>query len=246
MTDAFGGASILLVEDDDDIRELMVTLLQVAGFSPTACGTAEQGLELLREGTFDLVLTDYALPHRTGAWLLRQAVDEGLLDAIPALVVTAHPNPADVSEFEVIQKPFDLDDLVERVRQRLEGDRRPPSRRPPARAAAPGRAGDDRFNLDDCPEPVELILYVSSHSPRSGAAIENIKRVLATYKGPRVSLTICDLAKEPLKAAADSVAFTPTLVKRSPGPRTFILGHLTSPELVLQLLASCDIDADTN
>jgi CheY-like chemotaxis protein len=253
MREAFGGASILLVEDDDDIRDLMVTLLELAGFSPTACGTAEQGLELLREETFDLVLTDYALPSRTGGWLLRQAVQEGLLDATPALVVTAHPNPADVSEFEVIQKPFDLDDLVDRVRRRLEGDRavtkRPPLRRPSspshsASSASAGRSGDG--GRGDMPEPIELILYVSAHSPRSAAAIKNVKTVLAGYRGPRVSLTICDLSKEPAKASADAVAFTPTLVKRAPGPRTFILGHLANPELVLQLLEGCDLDSDSN
>jgi hypothetical protein len=38
------------------------------------------------------------------------------------------------------------------------------------------------------------------------------------------------------------VAFTPTLVKRSPGPRTFILGHISNPELVLDLLAAHDLD----
>jgi CheY-like chemotaxis protein len=246
MTDACGSASILLVEDDDDIRDLLVTLLQLAGFSVTACGTAEQGLELLREETFDLVLTDYALPSRTGGWLLRQAMGEGLLEATPAFVVTAHPNPADVGEFEIIQKPFDLDDLVERVRQRLEGDRSAPRRLPVRRGASSSRPGDNGHGREDCPDPIELILYVSSHSPRSAAAIDNVKRVLAGYKGTRVALTICDLSKEPGKASADAIAFTPTLVKRSPGPRTFILGHLTNPELVLQLLGACDLDTDPN
>ena len=41
----------------------------------------------------------------------------------PRLVVTAHPSPADLSGFEIVQKPFDLDELVQRVRRRLEGPR---------------------------------------------------------------------------------------------------------------------------
>ena len=120
MKDVFSGASILLVEDDDDIRELMSTLLRLAGFEPTVCSSAEVALEQLREQPFDLVLTDYALPNRSGGWLLQQARAEGLLDATPALVVTAHPNPPDVEGYEVICKPFDLDDLVTRVKRRLE------------------------------------------------------------------------------------------------------------------------------
>ena len=55
---------ILLVEDDDDTRELMVTLLGMSGFQTLPCRTAEEGLEQLRESPFDLVLTDYCLPRR--------------------------------------------------------------------------------------------------------------------------------------------------------------------------------------
>jgi DNA-binding response OmpR family regulator len=234
----FDGASILLVEDDADIRDLLTTLLQIAGFQTTACSTAEAALEELREQPFDLVLTDYMLPHRTGGWLLQQASEEGLLDATPVLVVTAHPNPADVRDYEIVQKPFDLDDLVGKVRRRLgaEGSKRP--RMPisaPLISKRPGDQGDG-----DCPDPIELVLYVSAHSPRSAAAIENIKRVVSRFASSRVQLTICDLSQEPTGGDADSVAFTPTLVKRSPGPRTYILGHLANPEVLVELLDGCE------
>src|SRR5215203_6219946 len=111
MRDAFSGASVLVVEDDPDIRELMSTLLTLAGFDATACASAEAALEELREQPFDLVLTDYMLPHRSGGWLLEQASAEGLLDATPVLVVTAHPEAPEVSGYEIIQKPFDLEQL---------------------------------------------------------------------------------------------------------------------------------------
>ena len=91
----------------------------------------------------------------------------------------------------------------------------------------------------DCPEPVELILYVSSQSPRSFAAVRNIKKVLQRFNSSRVKLTVCDLSQNPEGGIADAVAFTPTLVRRTPGPRTFILGHITNPELLLELLADC-------
>jgi DNA-binding response OmpR family regulator len=237
MTDVFEGASILLVEDDRDIRELLVTLLRLAGFSPTACTTAEQGLEQLREQPFDLILTDYALPNRSGGWLLQQARDEGLLDATPALVVTAHPNPPDVPGFEIIQKPFDLDQLVDRVRRRLEAEGSSRARQP---RMTRGRGGESGDGEEDCPDPVELILYVSAHSARSATAIKNIKQALQGQRAGRVTLTICDLSKDPSLGQRDAVAFTPTLVKRSPGPRTFILGHITSSELVLELLDGCE------
>jgi CheY-like chemotaxis protein len=236
---AFVGASILLVEDDPDIRDLMSTLLTMAGFEPTVCSNAEFGLEQLREQPFDLVLTDYALPNRNGAWLLQQAKAEGLLEATPAMIVTAHPNPPDVQDYEVICKPFDLDDLIARVKQRLDGTRRRATARPVA--AGSKRPGDN--NGGDCPDPVELILYVSRFSPKSAAAVANIKHVLERFKSPRIRLTIYDLADTPTAGNADSVAFTPTLVKRSPGPRTFIIGHITNPDILVELLESCGEEA---
>jgi hypothetical protein len=54
-----------------------------------------------------------------------------------------------------------------------------------------------------------------------------------------VKLTVCDLSTNPSAGVEDAVAFTPTLVRKTPGPRTFILGHITSPELLLELLADC-------
>jgi DNA-binding response OmpR family regulator len=231
--------SLLIVEDDDDIRDMLVMLLGMSGFQVVACCTAEEALEHLRESPFDLVLTDYCLPHRSGGWLLKQAEAEGLLDATPALVITAHPNPADTQGFEIIPKPFDLEELVERVRRRLTGDSEP--RRKPRTGtiqSSPRKNGDGEDD-DQCPDPIELILYVSSQSPKSVTAIENIKAVLSTFESARVKLTICDLSLNPSAGNVDSIAFTPTLVKRSPGPRTFILGHLSSPALVLELLKGC-------
>jgi CheY-like chemotaxis protein len=237
--EALARPTILLVEDDKDIRDLLTTLLQLAGYTTTACSSAEAGLECLREQQFDLVLSDYTLPNRTGGWLIQQAETEGLLDATPALLVTAHPNPAGVEGVEIIPKPFDLDDLVGRVKQKLEGNHA--SRPASPKKSAPKRPGGNGFDDDgDCPDPIELILYVSAHSPRSASAIENIQQVLTRYKSSRVKLTIHDLSKDPNQGAADGIAFTPTLVKKSPGPRTFILGHITNPDLLLELLESCE------
>jgi CheY-like chemotaxis protein len=230
-------ASILLVEDDRDIREMMRVLLDTAGFAVTACETAEAGLNALREDEFDLILTDYALPRHSGVWLLENAEAEGLIKSTPVLIVTAHPHVDGSGDYEVIHKPFDLDELIERVRYRVEGEG-------PRRRRAPSYRGDGRSNNGDgapeCPEPVELILYVSSQSARSFAAVRNIRTVLKRFNSSRVKLTVCDLARDPAAGIEDAVAFTPTLVRRTPGPRTFILGHVTNPDLLLELLADCE------
>jgi DNA-binding response OmpR family regulator len=236
-TDRLTQPAILVVEDDRDIRELMSTLLDLAGFRVQACESAECGLNALREGDFDLILTDYALPRQSGLWLLENAEAEGLIQGTPVLIVTAHPHVEGAAGYEVIHKPFDLDELVERVRYRVEGEgprRRRSALRPDGR---PENGGGP-----ECPDPVELILYVSSQSARSHAALRNIRNVLKRFKSSRVKLTVCDLAIDPAGGIEDSVAFTPTLVRRTPGPRTFILGHVTNPDLLMELLADCETE----
>jgi CheY-like chemotaxis protein len=228
----FVQSTILVIEDDLDIRELLTALFDMAGFGVIACDTAECGLEALRERTFDLVLTDYALPRHSGVWLLQNAEAEGLIQGTPVLIVTAHPNVEGADGYEVIQKPFDLDELVERVRDKVEeqGPRRAPT-------VVPSRSqkGDQSGLIPDCPNPVELILYVSVRSPRSLAAVENIQKLLERFHWSRVQLTVCDVPADP-----DAIAFTPALVRKTHGPRTIILGHITNPEIVMELLADCE------
>jgi CheY-like chemotaxis protein len=230
--------TVLVVEDERDIRDMMAMLLGMAGFAVVSCDTAEAGLNALREQEFDLILTDYALPRHSGLWLLNEAESEDLIQGTPVLIVTAHPDVQAAPAYEVIQKPFDLDELIERVRRRMEGNGG--SRR--RRSAPMSSPNQGMGGSPECPEPVELILYVSSRSPRSYAAVRNIEKVLERFSSSRVKLTVCDLSRDPERGIEDAVAFTPTLVRKTPGPRTFILGHITNPELLLELLADCDAD----
>jgi CheY-like chemotaxis protein len=233
--DDFARSSVLVIEDDPDIREMLSTLMDLAGFAATMCETAEGGLNALREQAFDAILTDYALPRHSGLWFLQQAEAEGLILDTPVIIVTAHPDVV-AGPYEIIQKPFDLDDLVERVRYRLEGDG-PRRRRGPS--SRDGRG--DQGGRDDSPAPVELILYVNSRSPQSLAAVKSVEKVLARLPASRVKLSVHDLSVEPAPGIPGAAAITPgTLVRRTAGPRTFIMGHITNPELLLEMLADCE------
>jgi two-component system cell cycle sensor histidine kinase/response regulator CckA len=70
-----GSETILVVEDNDPLRELTVTLLQSAGYNVIEAGNAETALERLKESAtgIDLVLTDVIMPGKSGAELLEQA-----------------------------------------------------------------------------------------------------------------------------------------------------------------------------
>ena len=85
---------------------------------------------------------------------------------------------------------------------------------------------------------IELVLYVSSVSPHSQAALRNLRRALSQHAGPAVQLTIHDLSKDPQRAERDGVHFTPALVAKGNGPRTWIVGHLGNPQVLQALLDS--------
>jgi DNA-binding response OmpR family regulator len=130
------GRRILIVEDSDDLRELMVLLLEAEGYLVDTAATASDALDQLDRTSYDLVLTDYALPGRSGAWLLTEAVARRRMPFGCALIVTAHPNPSDTNGFEVIRKPLEFDSFLARVRDLLEACRQPsPVRRRPPRGS---------------------------------------------------------------------------------------------------------------
>jgi two-component system, cell cycle response regulator CpdR len=234
--DHLAAPAILLVEDDGDIRDMLVTLLEMAGFAVVPCDSAEVALDALREGEFDLVLTDYALPRHSGVWLLKAAEAEGLLQGTPALIVTAHPQVDADGIYEVIRKPFDLDELVERVRYRLERDRSPRRRRPDT-APGDGSHGNASGGGPTGPGPVELILYVSGDSPKADAAVATMRKVLERFNSPKVVLTVYPLPESANCVVADAAAQTSVPARQNASAaRTLILGHITNPELLLELI----------
>jgi len=123
---------VLLVEDSEDLRALMVVLLQAEGYEVDAAASASEALARLDRRQYDLVLTDYALPGRSGAWLLREAHARRLLPG-SAVIITAHPSPADTDGFEVIRKPLDFDWFLGHIRLLMEGGER---------GSGSGRAGE--------------------------------------------------------------------------------------------------------
>jgi hypothetical protein len=93
------------------------------------------------------------------------------------------------------------------------------------------------------PPRVELVLYVSPASAASIQARRNLERVLGGFDPAQIQYSICDLGQDPLAGEADRVAFTPTLVKKFPEPRMWVLGNLREADLVADILRACGVDA---
>jgi len=216
---AAASARVLLVDDDSDLRELLALALSRDGWETAQAGDAEAGLHLLREGRFDLVITDYELPDKTGGQLLTEAVREQLLGDCAVLVVTGHPDPEDVGAAPVIRKPFDVDALRKQVRHILQQS---------PRAAPQGRTGAG----------VELVLYVARGSPASRLAERNVRRILDGSAPGHARLEVRDVAEHPAEAERDRIVFVPTLVARC-APPIWMVGSLRNPAALLGVLALC-------
>jgi DNA-binding NtrC family response regulator len=224
-------ARILVVEDQEDVRQMLTLALEFEGHRVDGAANAHEGLKRLREARYNLVLSDYAMPGGSGAWMLQEATRLGLLTNTAAVIVTAHPHVRDVANVPVIGKPLDLDRFLEQVRSIL--------------IAAAGDGNGQSLGVESSHGDyrVELVLYISSASPASIQARRNLERLLARFEATQVKCSICDLVREPLAGDEDRIAFTPTLVKRFPEPRMWVLGNLRETDVLSDLLRVCGVDA---
>ena len=99
-------------------------------------------------------------------------------------------------------------------------------------AAAKAAKGDDHASAANGHPTWRLRLYVAGETPRSVAAIENLRRICADYMG-RYEIEVIDLAKNPQLARDDQVLAIPTLVRHIPAPAKKIIGDLSNVERVL-------------
>ena len=78
-----------------DSRESMAMLLELAGAKVVSTPTAEDALAALRQIEFDAVVTDVAMPGRSGFWLVGQIRQLALRPTVPVLAVSGYPFPRD-------------------------------------------------------------------------------------------------------------------------------------------------------
>jgi CheY-like chemotaxis protein len=218
---------LLYVEDDEDLRELIARVLVEGGYEVTPVASAETALEELGRTHFDGVLTDYNLPRENAAWLLEQARSRRYLEKTAVVVLTSERKPAGVDGHTVLQKPVDVAVLLGTLGDAVGQQTLPVSTAPP----------------DDAPVELDLVLYVTKGSQESHKAIRNLHRVLKPYDPSRIRLTIFDVTAKGDEDCSrwldeDRVIVTPTLVKKRPLPKTWIVGTLSPIGAVEDLVTS--------
>jgi signal transduction histidine kinase len=117
----FTGSTMLLVDDDDAVREVTAAMLRDMGYVVVEAGSGGAALEVIQSGIrLDLVLLDFAMPGMNGAELGRQIQLQR--PGLPILFVTGfshQPTLSEVGEAFIVRKPFVDDELNTKIRSIL-------------------------------------------------------------------------------------------------------------------------------
>jgi CheY-like chemotaxis protein len=109
-------SDILLIEDDEGIRESIIECLSYEGYAVTPASNGEEGLaRLAGRGPPSLIMVDLVMPVMNGAQFLERVRDDARLRSVPVVLMTAAlaVDPAKVPAADgYLRKPFDLEDLL--------------------------------------------------------------------------------------------------------------------------------------
>lgn len=117
MTAGDEAERLLVVDDEDTVRELLAATLRFAGFRVTSAATAGEAIASATADPPDLVLLDVMLPDADGFEVVRQ-----LRGRTPVLFLTARDRQSDkvtglsLGADDYVTKPFDLEELIARIR----------------------------------------------------------------------------------------------------------------------------------
>lgn len=112
---------VLVVEDEFEIRQLIVMHLRREGFDVDELGDGEQARQILTTSGYDLIIFDWMLPSLSGLELCRWLRKRGMVTTTPVLFVTAKTEPEhvatglDAGADDYVNKPFDTLVLMARV-----------------------------------------------------------------------------------------------------------------------------------
>ena len=162
---------ILIVEDEAGIARFLERAMRSEGFATETAPTGDDGQRMALDGDFDLVLLDVMLPGRSGLDVLTEIRRQR--PELPVIIVTALGQKEDVVDGldrgadDYVTKPFDLDELLARVRAQL----RRPGQRDPTRLEAAGIEVDLRTrevrrlsqDVHLTAREFELLVYLMRH-----------------------------------------------------------------------------------
>ncbi len=117
--------TILVIEDQPQMRSNIVTILELEGFKVLEAGDGRDGLALARQGRVDLILCDVMMPQMDGHEVLRRLREEPATALIPFIFLTANGakedfrNGMSMGADDYLTKPVSVPEIVSAVQVRL-------------------------------------------------------------------------------------------------------------------------------
>jgi excisionase family DNA binding protein len=117
------GPLVLLVDDDERVRELVRVNLEFEGYTVREAGSAEEGMLAIEEAKPDLVLLDVMMPQTDGWEMLRKIQEQYGAGVIPVVMFSGKVNGESAAEASAggarafVGKPFDMRQLIDQTKQ---------------------------------------------------------------------------------------------------------------------------------
>lgn len=122
-------ANILIIDDDDLVRESVSITLEDDGHNVTLARNGLEGIQMLEQQSYDLIITDIFMPEKDGFEILIEVRNKS--ESQKVLIISGGGRKADIDVIlkqgdilganDTLEKPFSIDDLRDKVSNLLDG-----------------------------------------------------------------------------------------------------------------------------
>lgn len=121
------GYTILIVEDEENVRDVLSSIARREGASIVEAGDGQQGLKKLKENQVDAIITDLAMPIMNGLEMIEKIREDD--PNVPIVILTGENDSKAAQKglrfgvFDLLEKPIDRGNLINRVHNAIEHHR---------------------------------------------------------------------------------------------------------------------------